>query len=255
MIDRDQIRSKMSQNTQVLEVLSSEDLIDIWEKTKGKKFAQALGSGLREFANYASAILDIGTVEKLINDMGITGRVVLKSVKGKQYVIFKGLAGTRSIFTGTRYLATNTKVVDMAIGRVGVNRSVVSGARITIFLIVPLDILNYVLSDQQTMLQLVGATATDLMKVGAAAAIASTAANAVVGVTTLAAGPLVVAIAVGLAAGFVLDAIDRQFGLTDALAKAMDDYCDQTFGEIGRQWKQLGEDIQKDAMTGGGWLE
>jgi hypothetical protein len=51
---------------------------------------------------------------------------------------------------------------------------------LTIFLIAPLNVLNYVLSDQQTMTDLIGATATDLAKVGIASAVA--------------AGPIVVAI-------------------------------------------------------------
>lgn len=198
------IKIKIKQNTQILDVLSTADLIKAWEKTTGKDIAQAVGKTTRLGANFASAVLDTRTAIKLVKDFGVNGKVVLKPVNGKQYVIFKGYAGTRSIFAGTRYLATNPKVVDMAIGKVGVNRAIMSGARVTIFLVVPLNILNSILSDQQTMTQLIGSTATDLAKVGAASAIASLAATATATLTTLAAGPIVVAVVVGVATSLAL---------------------------------------------------
>ncbi len=192
-----EIKNKIKQNTQVLDMFSTSELIKAWEETTGEKFQQTVGETVRFSANNASALLDIRTVIRLIKDLGIDGKVILKAMNGKQYVIFKGYAGNRSIFTATRYLANNPKVVDMAIGKVGVNRIIMAGARLTIFMVVPLNVLNYILSDQQTMIQLIGHTATDLTKVGAASAIASLAATATATLTTLALGPLVVAIVVG----------------------------------------------------------
>ncbi len=138
----------------------------------------------------------------------------------------------------------------MAIGKTGVNGAIVSGARLTIFLVVPLNILNHILSDQQTMSQLIGSTATDLVKVGAAAAIASIAATATAALTTLVAGPIIVAIVVGVAAALTLDALDRKFGVTKALVKAIDDAYDSTVGEVGRQVKQVERRLKWQMMNG-----
>jgi len=244
------IKSLIKQNTQVMDIFSAEDLIKAWEQTTGKDIAQAAYSTARIGANYAAAVLDANTALKLIKDLGIDGKVVLKSVNGTQYVIFKGYAGTRSIFTATRYLANNPKVVDMAIGKIGANRAIMSGARLTIFLVVPLNVLNYILSDQQTMSQMIGTTATDLVKVGAASAIASIAATAAATLTTLAAGPIVVAIVVGVATALALDALDKQFGVTDALIKALDDAYDNTVGEFGRQLNQVERRLKWQIMNG-----
>lgn len=244
------IRNKVNQNSQVLDVFSTEQLLNAWEKVTGKDIAELSGVVLREGANYASATIDSITAVKMINDLGINGRATLKTVGNKQYVIFKGYAGIRSIFSSTRYLATHPKVVDMAIGRVGINNSIASGARLTIFLVVPLNILNHILSDQQTMTQLVGRTATDLVKVGVAAAIASLAATAVAAATTLVAGPLIVAIIVGVAVGMALDALDRQFGVTDALIKAMDEAFDSTVGEFARQLNKVERHLRWQAING-----
>lgn len=244
------IKNQIKQHTQVMDILSTEDLIKAWGKATGKDIAQVTGNTARIGANYAAAVLDAHTALKLINDLGIDGKVALKSVNGKQYIIFKGYAGNRSIFTAARYLANNPKVVDMAIGKIGVNRAIVSGARLTIFLVVPLNVLNHILNDQQTMSQLIGATATDLVKVGAASAIASIAATAAATLTTLAAGPIIVAVVVGVATALTLDALDKQFGVTDALIKALDDAYDNTVGEFGRQLNQVERRLKWQIMNG-----
>jgi hypothetical protein len=239
MSTRSDVRRKVRQNTQTLDILSTADLINAWEKTTGKEIAQLVGETARFGSNYVSAVIDTNVATKLISDLGWKGRAVLKTVEGKQYIIFKGHPGARSIFTGTRYLATNPKVVDMAVGKLGANKAILSGARLTIFLVVPLNILNYLLSDRQTMSDLIGTTATDLAKVGIASAVASAAATATAALTTIAAGPIVVAIAIGIATAFALDALDKKFGVTDALVDALDKAYDSTFGEFGRQLNQV----------------
>lgn len=244
------VKSKLKQNTNVLDILSTADLLKAWQQATGKDIAELMGEAARVGANYVSAVLDTRTAITLMKDLGINGKVVFKQVNGKQYAIIKGLAGTRSIFTGTRYLARNPKVIDMAVGKMGANRAIVSGARLTIFLVVPLNILNHILSDSQTMSQLIGTTATDLVKVGAASAIASLAATTVATLTTLAAGPIVVAIVVGIATAMALDALDQKFGVTNALIKALDKAYDNTVGEFGRQLNQAERRMRWNIMNG-----
>ena len=163
---------------------------------------------------------------------------------------FKGYAGVRSIFTSTKYLTSNPKVVDMAIGRVGINNSILSGARLTIFLIVPLNILGFLLNDQQMMTQLIGKTAIDLVKVGVATAIAVLVSSAVATATTLVVGPLVAAIAVGLVANLGLDALDKQFGVTDALVKAIDDAFNSSVGKVSMEINKVNSHLKWQVING-----
>ena len=78
------IKEKINNNAQVMDVFSSEYLINAWEKSTGKEISQVVGNGARIGANYASAVLDIDTARRLINDFNMDGRVVLKTVKNKQ---------------------------------------------------------------------------------------------------------------------------------------------------------------------------
>lgn len=244
------LKSKLTQNSNQFEVCSAGQLVDAWQNITGKEIASLAASGLRTAANYASATLDSITAKKIINDLGADGRVILKNVGNKQYVIFKGYPGKRSLFRATRYLATNPKVVDLAIGEFGVGKSIISGTRLTFLLVVPLNVLNYLLNDQQTMTELVGKTATDIVKLGIASALSAVAASAVMATTTLAAGPLIAAIAVGVLTGLALDAIDEKFGITEALVEAMDEAIDSTVGEFSRQVQQVKKQLKWQAENG-----
>ena len=73
------IKDKINNNAQVMDVFSSEYLINAWEKSTGKEISQVVGNGARIGANYASAVLDIDTARRLINDFNMDGRVVLKT--------------------------------------------------------------------------------------------------------------------------------------------------------------------------------
>lgn len=244
------LQMRVNLNAEIIDIFSASDLVDAWQNTTGKKVSALAGQTTQFVANYSAAALDIATTTKMINDLGIDGKVIIKSVSGKQYVIFKGYAGNRSIFTASRYLATNPKVVDMAIGTVGVNRSIVSGARLTIFLVVPANVLSHILNDQSTMSSLIGSTATDLIKVGAAAAISSIVASAAGTLTTLTAGPVIVAIAVGVATALTLNALDQKFGVTRALTQYLDELHNSTAGQVGRDMIRLEKRLKWQILNG-----
>ncbi len=138
----------------------------------------------------------------------------------------------------------------MAIGRAGLVNSAISGARLTIYLVAPLDILKFILDDQQTMFQLIGTLASDLIKVAVGTAIASAVATAAATVTTLAAGPLIVAIVVGVLVGNGLDNLDQKYGVTDKLIDALEKGYDNSFGSFGRAANKLENTLRWQALHG-----
>ena len=198
---------------------------------------------MKTAAGYTSSVIDAMTALGQVREFGVGGRVVEKSIGGKRYVILKGFPGLRKRLKGTRYLASNAKVVSMAIGKIGVNKSIVSGARLTIFLTVPLNVLKYLIDEQSTLSTLIGSVASDIVKAGVSSALAMTAAAAVGTLTTLAAGPLVAAIFVGVVTAVILEKIDEHFGLTDALINFTDkkyaSLYDKTFGALARAIYEL----------------
>lgn len=89
MYNENLIRTKVKQNSQVLDVLSTENLIAAWEKTTGKEIAQLLVETARTTADYTSATLDTATATAIINDLGAKGKVALKTVNWKTVCYFQ----------------------------------------------------------------------------------------------------------------------------------------------------------------------
>ncbi len=217
-----QLREQLKKNQTTIHILSTADYLKIYSKHKKVSLDPALYTA-KKVGGFVSPIIDTTTAIRLGRDLGILGKVVTKTYHGKQYIVFKGYAGLRKIFTSTKYLATNTKVIDMAIGKLGVTKTIAKGARLTAFITVPINVFNYIISDSMTMQQLIGTTATDLAKIGISSAAATGAAYVVGAVTTVALGPLVAAIAVGVIVGLVLDKLDEKFKITEALIKTIDE--------------------------------
>ena len=246
MLANQRLVTSIKNNHQTLFLISAEQLTKIHQE----KFPGDAVSTARTGAGYASAMLDLRVLTKMSRDLGVTGRVLEKTVRGKTYVIFKGYPGLRNVFTAPRYLASHAKVVDMAIGKAGIRASVRSGARLTIFLTVPLIILEHVLKDEFLLSNLVADLAVSMVKVGVATIVAAVAATAIGTVTTVAAAPLVLAIFVGLAVGWGLDRLDQKFAITKQLGELLRDIEDNTIGTFERGLWELERTLRWQILNG-----
>jgi len=210
----DKLVGDLKKSEQVLQIVLVEDLI----KEKNAR------DGVKDAASWVSPVKDTVGAIKLIREFGIrANKVVVKSYAGKQYLIFRGYPGVRKIFRGTRYLTANPKVVRMAVGPKGVIKSVKSGFVLTVVLSVGIEIYDYFIKDVTTLSQFLGNVTSDLIKIGLSS-IAAAAAGLAVGsaavIGTVAAAPLIAAIAVGVVTGLLLNYIDKKVGTTAALIKA-----------------------------------
>lgn len=244
MTDRNIDISRMNSERKELHILSLEQF---------SEFATTLSNHTNmDNAKFAAGIslqlADIRIANQLIDELGLTGKAVIKEIQGRSYVILKGYPGLREKLTGTRYLASNPKVVDLAIGTKRVSNAMISGARLSIFVAVPMTVLQFLISEQSTLLRLVGTIASDLVKIGLSTVIASAAGMAAGAITTVAAGPIVAAIAFGIATAITLEYLDRTFGVTNALVNAMEKAKQRTVGELARQIVTFERNLINDAI-------
>lgn len=202
-------------NEQVIQVVSASDLFMEHEEVISK---------VKLAAGYVAPVMDLNIAQKLVRDFGINAdKLVLKSYAGKQYVIFKGPPGQRTFLRGTRYLASNPKVVRMAVGPKGVLKSVKGGFVITAVLSVGIEVFRFVMDDTATLYELLGNVTSELIKIGLsslAGAAAGIAAGGVAVLAGVAAAPLIAAVAVGVVTGLVLNELDKRFGVTLAIISA-----------------------------------
>ncbi|ABC31135.1 conserved hypothetical protein [Hahella chejuensis KCTC 2396] len=204
-----------------------------------REIAEKINSGVtidnvKTAAGFVAPTNDLITVKKVFSELGAKGRAVEKVINGERYIIIKGYAGFREVIKGTKYLSSNPTIISMAIGRLGVEKSIVQGAKLTVVLTVPISVIKYLVDEQRTLSRLIGTIASDLVKLGISSVFASAAAVTIGTLTTIAAGPLLAAVVVGVAVSIFLEHIDDEFGLTDALVKLIDDSYDNTVGVLDR---------------------
>jgi len=225
------IRKKITQNKHEIYVLEIREL-DLVVQTKlrspakinQKKAWDDLRGKFEGAANYTATAKDIVTITKVFADLGFAGtKAYVKYHQGKAYVIFKGQPGLRTIFTGTRYGLQNVKIIQMGLGKHGALQSAKSGGILTVILVAAYRIADYILSDQQTLNQLIGTLATDVVKIGIATGASIVAGMAAAAVFTVAIGPLVAAIAVGLLVSYGLGKLDENYAITEKVISALDE--------------------------------
>ncbi len=227
--ERQDLHRKIQSNTHEIYVVSIEEMDAIiksspngkkesvqiaWNKIKGEVGISA--------SYYASAD-DAVTMAKLIGDLGGVGtRAYIKSYGGKPHIILKGHAGLRSILTGTKYGIKNPKVVSMGLGKAGAVAAAKQGGIITVVLLSAYRVVDYFLTDQATLSQLVGTLATDIVKVGIATGAAILTAS-VAGATTIAVGPIIAVVVVGNGVSMFLDHLDNHLGITNRVIAGLDE--------------------------------
>ncbi|MEM8813804.1 MAG: hypothetical protein AAGF59_14415 [Pseudomonadota bacterium] len=180
-----------------------------------------------DLTSAAAAAIDSTAAATIVRKLGLSGRAYLKDVNGKTYVILKGLAGKRADLTGTRYLSTNPKVAKLAIGSKNLLKGAARMTGIAIIAYSGLRVVEHLLSDgDQRLTQLFGTIASDIVKFAIAAGAGFLVGAAVGTITTIAAGPVIAAVIVGIGISILLDRVDRKYGLTETLVRAIEDTVD-----------------------------
>ncbi len=198
-----------------------------WMKIKGKA---ELG------ASYYASADDLRTLSKLVGDLGSFGaQAYVKTYDGKPHIILKGYPGLRKILTGTKYGIKNPTVIAMGLGKAGAIHAARSGGLISVVLLSTYRIADYFLSDQATLSQLIGALATDVVKVGLTAGASVVAAGAIAGGFTLAVGPILAVVIVGVGVSWALGEIDQHYGITDRVIAGLDELGGDTRSYLAKQ--------------------
>lgn len=171
-----------------------------------------------------------------------------KSRAGHDLVIFKGWPAGRKIISGTRYRLDNPKIVDLQIGKPGLEKAAKESKRFGIWLVVAVDVADYLFNDKATLGSLLGSLSVDIPSVMLASAVATAAGTAVAGATTgvfavvgaFALGPLAVAFVVGVVVGIALFEVDKYFHLSEKLGHAYD----QGLAKLRQAWAELGHEAE-----------
>ncbi|MCP4342666.1 MAG: hypothetical protein GY799_28240 [Desulfobulbaceae bacterium] len=217
--------------------LGSKQIVqDAWQKIKGR-----VGLGASYYASADDAVI----MAKLVGDLGSIGaKAYIKNYGGKPHIILKGRAGLRNVLTGTKYGIKNPKVVIMGLGKAGAVSAAKQGGIISIVLLSAFRVADYCLTDQATLSQLVGMLATDVVKVGIATGASIITATAVAGLTTVAVGPILAVVVVGVGVSMLLEYADNSLGISNRVIAGLD--------ELGENAENYIEDQKRQAINSAG---
>lgn len=202
---------------------------------------------LSQLPSLPSIVLDMKTISRLLSDFGMTGTFKTVTRRGRSYVIFKGYAGTRTIFRGTRYLASNPKVVNMAVGRTGTKAMVAGSMKVNFICFVPFFIINELFFDEKedTLAALGVRFASGVSKMAIASAVALLVTGGAAGIVVAGAGA---AFLVGVGVAVALEAVDNYFGIT----KAMEEYATELQRKFEQKATETYVDFEKQFIQ---WIE
>lgn len=153
--------SSVKPATEYLTSYSTSACCQTYETSPNLKALDVVDYAKRNMAPYVSPILDAVTLGLVAEDLGLSGRAIPKVINGRQYIAFVETTGARVVFPGTLYAARNRKIINMAIGSLGIKNMAVKGGILTICITVPLTILECYLKDTHSLAAFAGTLTSD----------------------------------------------------------------------------------------------
>ena len=194
----------------------------------------------------------------VLKDFGFKGKFYIKTVKGKEYIVFRGYSGLRKWYTGTRYRVTNPKVINLSAA--GKLKSGMKGNAVTILIVGAIDIADWILSEDEDKKfeDLCVTLGMDALKVVVGSVVTAGLAAlalgfvALFGITAPVAVVIVGTIAIGITVGFIIDLIDTKIGATEYMqgkgretGSFLEDAWQENVVEpLGRMYYQLEKTIE-----------
>jgi hypothetical protein len=186
----------------------------------------------------------VGIAAKLVKDFNKWWGVSVYFKPGAQVdlVIFKGWPNGRQLLSASHYRVDNPKIIELQIGRPGIQAAAKESAKFGIYLVVAVDVIQFIRDGN--LAHLLGSLTVDIPSVMLASAIGAVAGTLAVGsaaIGTIALGPALVAFGVGVLVGIGLFWLDKHFELTDKVTAAYERGLDR----LARWWKQFGPEASK----------
>lgn len=165
---------------------------------------------------------DTYNITRLLRDIGGLGTKIRISVKnGKQFVILTGYPGLRRRLSGTRYGVRHAKLVEMGIGKYGIRGTSVVGFKISCYVAVGIEVLEWIFNDEAIMSDLFAGVGVELIKAGIATAIGYAAAMAAGALLTAAAAPVIAGAIIVFSVGIGLNILDVKYNIKNSVKAGM----------------------------------
>ncbi len=165
----------------------------------------------------------VGSV-KIMRQLGKLGirATPFKNSAGTLCYKLSGYAGLRKLLRAPVFSASNAKLVEVGIGKIGRSKAMRAGARFCFFACAAIRTLDFILNDETSLSEFVGMFATDIVKLGVTTAVTGVVVAAVASVTSFVAVPIAAAVLVGFGVGELLSYLDNESGVTTKFCELLE---------------------------------
>lgn len=238
------LRGMLGQNNQDVMLLTLPEAFEVlqswgWNDTK-TAWVETTQSGVGQvLVNYGVNGKDVVTTSMVISKLGGFGirATVYFNNKGTELIKLTGYPGIRKVLNAPVFALKNPKVVDLGIGKYGLGKSIVEGARLTFYVAAAYRTIDFILNNSTSLSEFLGSLATDVVKIGLASAIGWGVGTITLGIVSTVAVPLVVVVCTGVVAAIGLNYLDDKFGVTDKVVACIE-RSQQEFVEKAREMEK-----------------
>lgn len=243
----EKLRSLMRQNNQDLMLLTLPEVFEIlssWGAWKHGWVDITQNEPAQIIINYGLNIKDVVTTSMLVSQLGSFGikATVYVNHKGTELIKISGYPGVRKILNAPVFAAKNPQIVDIGIGKYGLAKTIIEGARLTFYVAAAYRTVDFLMNDETSLAEFIGSLATDMVKIGIGSAIVW--GVGLVLVTPWIAANLAIVVVVGAVASITLNALDDKFGITDKVVA----YIESAQQEFANKAREQIKDTERDLI-------
>lgn len=238
------LRGMLSQHNQDVMLLTISEAFEVlqswgWNDTKTAWVETTQSDVGQVLVNYGVNGKDVVTTSMIISKLGSFGikATVYINHKGTELIKLTGYPGIRKVLNAPVFALKNPKVVDLGIGKYGLGKSIVEGARLTFYVAAAYRTIDFILNDETNLAQFIGSLATDVVKIGIASAISWGAGTISLALVSTISSPLIVVVVAGVIAAIGLNYLDDKFGVTNKLISCIE-HSQQEFVEKAREMEK-----------------
>ncbi|AVT12345.1 hypothetical protein [Paracidovorax avenae] len=206
---QDKARNHPALEFNLRKILASSTFGQYWQHTFSPNASEPWVGPAAQGANDAIAIT------RTLNAIGMSGITsYVKTTATGTYIIIKGYSARRSsALQGTRYLATNPKMIQLGLGMKSLQGIAKGGFMLGVVVSSGIELMDFMFNNEKTMYDLVGGIGVEAVKGGLGALVAYSLAAMVGSVTTVAVMPLMVMALAAVVAGFGLNHLDSHYAI------------------------------------------
>lgn len=238
---RQQLNARSKYQNVDIYTLDAPGFLELWisvQRSQGKSNEQ-IAEKLKEFGlevtkttlasarDYANDAKNSVLLVALAKDLSKTGNMLshyyITTQGGKSYIVFKGNQKLRTIITGTRYLAANTKMMTFGIGGKALKAGAKSGFVISALFSTSLHSIRWLFEEDYRWSHWISNLSADIAKIAIASIAGYLTAKGMAGVFFLTAStaPAVLPIAAGLIVCVGVSALLRRYNFQEEIDKVV----------------------------------